>query len=132
LLALAAAVALLGGSARADALDPIVVIAALLALLAGVVANLPVATDPIEVGIDHAGALTLRRGNTADRGPEPESRCVFATPWLITIKRGTMLVPIWPDAVPGNTYRRLWVHIRWSSGRQPAGLPSGGAPGRPE
>lgn len=124
------AVALLA-AAFGEAVDPVPAIAALLALLAGGLAARSTAAGTMEVGVDRFGALTVRRGTPDDNAVEQELRCVFAAPWLITLKRGTMLIPIWPDSVPGNTYRRLWVHIRWGSGR-PAGLPAGSAPGQPE
>ncbi len=55
-------------------------------------------------------------------------QCVFAAPWLITLKSGTMWVRIWPDSVPGNLFRRFWVHVRWSPGRQPADRTGATAP----
>jgi hypothetical protein len=112
-------------------LDPFLGIAALLALLGGAMAlrSAP-AGAPIEVGIDRWGALAVRRA--FDTASEPGVQCVFAAPWLITLKHGTMLIPIWPDSIPGNTYRRLWVHIRWGSGRRPVKRSAAIAPGQPE
>ena len=134
-LALATSAALVFAAARGEAFDPFLGLAALLALVAGVAAARSSPADPIEVGVDRSGALTVRRVTAIDNTPEYGLRCVFAAPWLITLKCGTMLLPIWPDSVPGNTYRRLWVHIRWGSGRQPADR-AGIAPGptgmRPE
>jgi hypothetical protein len=129
---LAAAAALLAAVAGGEALDPWPAGAALLALLAGVFAARSTATDPIEVGVDRSGALTVRGAADGISGPEHGVQCVFAAPWLITLKRDTMLIPIWPDSVPVNTYRRLWVHVRWGAGRQPADLPARIAPGQPE
>ena len=128
----ATSAALLLAAARQEPFEPFLGIAALLALLAGGLASRRASTGPIEVGVDRSGALTARRGTAPDGAPEPGLRCVFAAPWLITLKRGTMCISIWPDSVPGNTYRRLWVHIRWSSGRQPGDLPAGTVPGQPE
>jgi hypothetical protein len=125
------AAALLLATVRSDPFDPFPAIAAALAFLAGAWAGRADSPEPLEVGVDRVGSLTVRR--TGDLGSVPvHLRCVFAAPWLITLKRGTMWIPIWPDSVPGNTYRRLWVHVRWSSGRQPADLPAGGAPGQRE
>ena len=124
-------VALLLAAVRADPFDPYPAIAAVLAFLAGAWAGRANSPGLLEVGVDQDGSLTVRR--PADLGSAPEHlRCVFAAPWLITLKRGTMWIPIWPDSVPANTYRRLWVHVRWSSGRERADLPAGTAPGLPE
>jgi hypothetical protein len=130
-LALAAGVALLLAAAREEAFDPVLALAALLALLGGAFAIRSAPAELFEVGVDRVGALTVRQGTAVDDWPEQGLQCVFAAPWLITLRRGTMLIPIWPDSVPGNAYRRLWVHIRWGSGRQPADLPAGSAPGQP-
>lgn len=69
----------------------------------------------VEVGIDADGRLTARQRREGDVAGT--ASCVFAAPWLITAKRGTMWIPIWPDSVPANTFRRLWIHIRWSAAR---------------
>jgi hypothetical protein len=129
---LATAAALLGAAVGGEALDPLPASAALLALLAGVFAARSTPTGPIEVGVDRSGALTVRGATGCIDAPEHRLKCVFAAPWLITVKRGTMLIPIWPDSVPGNAYRRLWVHVRWGAGRQPADRPARIAPGQPE
>lgn len=123
--------ALLLAAVRSDPFDPFPAIAAVLAFLAGAWAGRAISPEPLEVGVDRAGSLTVRR--PADLGSLQEHmQCVFAAPWLITLKRGTMWIPIWPDSVPRKTYRRLWVHVRWSSGRQRADLPAATAPGQPE
>jgi hypothetical protein len=130
-LGLATSSALLVAASRSEPLDPFLGVAALLALLGSVLAGRAAPTgSPIEVAIDQSGVLAVRR--VVDTGSEPGVQCVFHAPWLITLKRGTMLIPIWPDAVPGNTYRRLWVHVRWGAGQQPANLPARIAPGKPE
>ena len=132
LLALAASAALLAAAAGVEPFDPFLAITALLTLLMGALAARSSPTDPIEVGVDRSGALTIRRGAAPDNRPEHGLQCVFAAPWLITLKCGTMLIPIWPDSIPGNTYRRLWVHIRWGSVRRLADLPAAIAPGEPQ
>ena len=132
LLAVATSALLLVGAVRADPFDDLVAAAAFLALLAGAVAGRSRPCTPLEVGVDRSGALTVRRADEAANLTEHGLQCVFAAPWLITLKGGTIWIPIWPDSVPGNTYRRLWVHIRWGSGRHPADLPAGIAPGQPE
>jgi hypothetical protein len=121
--------ALLSAAVRSDPFDPLPALAAVLALLAGLWAGRAASPESLEVGVDRAGSLTVCR--TADSGSVPERlQCVFAAPWLITLKRGTIWIPIWPDSVPAGTWRRLWVHLRWSSGRPPADLPAGSAPGQ--
>ena len=129
-LVFSASAALLAAAARAEPFDPVLALGALLGFLAGALAGRSSTGAPVEVGVDHSGALTVRRATVLDNGPEHRLQCIFAAPWLITLKSGTMWVPIWPDSVPGNTYRRLWVHIRWSSGRKPD--LSTGMPGQPE
>ncbi|MGB2818975.1 MAG: hypothetical protein WBC37_17320 [Burkholderiaceae bacterium] len=131
-LAVATSATLLVAAARDEAFDAFLVAVAVLALLAGAVAGRSRPPARLEVGVDRSGALAVRRADDAESVPEHGLQCVFAAPWLITLRRGTILIPIWPDSVPGNTYRRLWVHIRWGSGRQPADLPAGIAPGQPE
>jgi hypothetical protein len=131
-LAVATSVTLAVAAARADAFDAFLTAAAALALLAGAVAGRPRPPAPLEVGVDRSGALAVRRADDAESVPEHGLQCVFAAPWLITLRRGTIWIPIWPDSVPGNSYRRLWVHIRWRSGRPPADLPAGIAPDQTE
>ena len=130
-LAVAASAAMPAAAAGVEPVHPFLAITALLALLASALAARSSPTGPIEVGVDRSGALTIRRGAAFDNRLEQGLQCVFAAPWLITLKCGTMLIPIWPDSVPENTYRRLWVHIRWGSGRRPADLSARIAPGEP-
>ncbi|MGZ8253861.1 MAG: hypothetical protein ACXWVT_03345, partial [Burkholderiaceae bacterium] len=115
-LAFATSAALIVATARSQPFEPLLAITALLTVLAGAFAARPTPPNSIEVGVDRFGALAVRRAASLDNVPEHGLHCVFAAPWLITLKCGTMLIPIWPDSVPGNTYRRLWVHIRWGSG----------------
>jgi hypothetical protein len=129
---LATAAGLLAAAAGEEALDPLPAGAALLALLAGIFAARSTPAEPIEVGVDRLGALTVRGVTGCIDAPEHGVQCVFAAPWLITLKCGTMLIAIWPDSVPGNAFRRLWVHVRWGAGRQPADRPARIAPGQPE
>lgn len=130
-LALAAGAALMVAAHRVDPVDPFLGCAALLSILVGLIVR-PSVRRAIEVGVDRHGRVTARPAGKSRETLEQELQCVYAAPWLITLKRGTMWIPIWPDSVPGNTFRRLWVHIRWSSGRQPADLPAATAPGQPE
>ena len=131
MLGAAAAASLLIAASGAQPADPMLLPAAALAAAGAFFAGRRRAAPDIEVGVDARGRLRARDG----RAPEPVDRglqCVFAAPWLITLRSGTMWVPIWPEAVPGNTFRRLWVHIRWSSGRHPADVPPATVPGQPK
>jgi hypothetical protein len=94
---------------------------AALALLAGVAgmaawaATRGRAGGPFEVGVSSLGEIKLRECDPeVSAVPAAASvRVAFASPWLISLRRGTMLIPIWPDSLPQSTYRQLWVHLRW-------------------
>jgi hypothetical protein len=75
-------------------------------------------TDSIEIAVDDDGAVCFRNAEKTrfDGDPKLVLECAFAAPWLITLRHGTMLLPVWPDSVPENVFRRLWVHLRWSRG----------------
>ena len=128
-LAFITAITLLASALLADPVDPLGAIAAAVVALMGVRARQAASRRPIEVGVDQAGRPSAR---WADGSGEPLEglQCIFAAPWLITFRQGTRCISIWPDSVPGNAFRRLWVHIRWNSGRPPE--PSGVASGQPE
>ena len=68
-----------------------------------------------EVGISSLGEIKLRERSPAlsEDSDSAVVRVAFAAPWLISLRRGTMLVAIWPDSLPQSTYRQLWVHLRW-------------------
>ena len=68
------------------------------------------AVGPAEIGVDDEGTVVLRGPETNAVGP---LHCRFAAPWLITLRHGSMLIPVWPDSLPEAAYRRLWVHLRW-------------------
>jgi hypothetical protein len=115
-LAVATAATVLITALRSEPFD--VALAALALLLAVAAAWVWRArrAPSMDVAIDADGRLLVRSSTGVDVGPSL-ARCRFAAPWLISIRSGTMWVPIWPDSVPPSTFRRLWVHIRWSSGR---------------
>lgn len=113
------AVVLVGAAFRAGSIEPAAALAALLAAIGGWLAGRPAREAPIDIGIDDSGCIAARRLTAMDETTE-HLRCVFAAPWLITLKSGTMRVRLWPDSVPGNIFRCLWVHIRWNPDRQPA------------
>jgi hypothetical protein len=118
-LGCAASVALVGAAFRAGSIEPLAALAALLAATGGWMAGRPVKEAPIDIGIDDTGCIAARRLTTTDETTE-HLRCVFAAPWLITLESNTLRVRLWPDSVPGNIFRCLWVHIRWNPDRQPA------------
>ena len=69
----------------------------------------------------------LREHDASDSSEAVAVEMTFASPWLISLRRGTMLVAIWPDSLPPSAYRQLWVHLRWGRampsddrGRQPS------------
>jgi hypothetical protein len=61
-------------------------------------------------------------GRTADSAPERRLQCLFASTWLITLRVGTEAIPVWPDSLPSDSYRRLWVHLRWTRAESPAAV----------
>jgi hypothetical protein len=122
------ATALFGAAIRDGSIDPLVVVSALLAAAGGLLAARPAPREPIEIGVDDAGCIVLRRVIGTGDAAEQRLRCVFAAPWLITLKSGTMWVRIWPDSLPGNLFRRFWVHLRWNPGRQPTDRTGASAP----
>ena len=79
----------------------------------------------LEVGVSMRGEIRLRTWAAvplrASSEPHAESLAAefspvdisFAAPWLISLRSGTMLVPIWPDCLPPTVYRQLWVHLHW-------------------
>ncbi len=122
--ALATAVVLLIAAARSD---PFAVHLAALALLSTGVGVLMARTPvgrAIEIGVDARGRVTARRTAHPEEHAEDPVRCVFASPWLITLRRDAMWIPIWPDSVPSETFRRIWVHVRWTPDRTKADYPA--------
>lgn len=132
LLAWVTAAALSAAALRADPVEPATVLAALVAAVAGVMAARSRRPLAIEIGVDRSGCVVVRPQAGCALSPVDPVQCIFAAPWLITLRRGTMWVAIWPDSVSGSTFRRVWAHVRWRSGRQPAGLPAGAGPGQPK
>ncbi len=70
---------------------------------------------PFEIGVSSLGEIKLRERDPpdADASMAVPTRVAFASTWLISLRRGTMLVAIWPDSLPQSTFRQLWVHLRW-------------------
>lgn len=123
-----AATVLFGAAIRDGSTEAVPALAALLAAVGGWLAGRLDPREPIEIGVDDSGCIAVRRAVDAGDSPEQRLQCVFAAPWLITLKSGTMWVRIWPDSVSGNLFRRFWVHVRWNPGRQPADRTGASAP----
>ncbi len=119
-IAIASALALF---AAATASSPFNLGLAVLATVVGVVGWVVVrerAAGSFEIGVSAIGTVELREcaptGGAAVSGmPLSVS---FAAPWLISLRRGTMLIPIWPDCLPPSVFRQLWVHVRWGRAGQ--------------
>jgi len=65
----------------------------------------------IELAIDPSGAVRLRAAGSGDDAP---AHAAFAAPWLITLHSGAIWVPIWPDSVPNEAFRRLSACVHWA------------------
>lgn len=74
-----------------------------------------------EVSVASDGAVQARPLNGRGDALEAAARCVFVAPWLITLKSGAMLVPVWPDALSPDAFRRLHACARWAGTGGPAG-----------
>ena len=103
-------------AAAAFASDPFNPVPGLLSVAGGVsawVLGRKRSNKQYEVGVSSTGQVMLRERDAADPDPAENVQPAFASPWLISLRRGTMLVAIWPDSLPQSTYRRLWVYLRW-------------------
>jgi hypothetical protein len=132
ILAWVTAAALCGAALRTDPVEPATVLAAFLVAAAAVTAARSRRPPAIEIGVDRSGCIVVRpQAGSAESAGSPV-QCIFAAPWLITLRRGTMWVAIWPDSFPEGAFRRFWVHVRWRAGRPPAGVPVEAGPGQPK
>jgi hypothetical protein len=122
------AAVLSGAAIRDGSIDPVPAVSALLAAAGGLLAGHPAPREPLEIGVHDSGCIAVRRVVGSADSSEQRLQCVFAARWLITLKSGTMWFCIWPDSVPGNLFRRFWVHVRWNLGRQPADRTGATAP----
>jgi hypothetical protein len=114
-LAAAAALALVVASFRAG-FDIVPLLLALVALVVAWRAG-RLQGNAFEIGVADDGAVVVRTvASGASAATARPVHCPFAAPWLITLRHGTMLIPVWPDALPEPMYRRLWVHLRWARG----------------
>jgi hypothetical protein len=102
--------------AAAFAADPFNPVPALLSVAGGLISWVLVkrrSNQQFEVGVSSTGQMKLRERDATDPVPAENVQPAFASPWLISLRRGTMLVAIWPDSLPQSTYRQLWVYLRW-------------------
>jgi len=125
----ATALALLGA---ALASRPFGVFPALLAAIAAVFtwASTRERSAPFEIGVTDGGEIRLRQVSSSGRSSASAAggqvadgqstevqatdvQAAFASPWLISLRNGTMLIPIWPDSLPANVFRHIRVHLLW-------------------
>ena len=112
-IALTSCAALFAAALFSDPFNPI---AALLGSAGGLGAWLmirPRSSQQIEIGVSSQGQVLLRDRDASGSSESVSVQMAFASPWLISLRRGTMLVAIWPDSLPQSIYRQLWVHLRW-------------------
>jgi hypothetical protein len=111
-----AAIALVAAAFKVS-LDVPLLLLALGAALCGWLTGRRRSVGAIEIGVDDDGAVRFREEDGRSEGNQERLlECVFAAPWLITLRHGTMLLPVWPDSLSEAVFRRLWVHLRWSRG----------------
>lgn len=75
-----------------------------------------------ELAIDTAGVILYRPPTGGDEAPVA-ARGVFVDQWLITLRVGAMWVPVWPDALPADAFRRLQACVRWPAATAPPDSP---------
>jgi hypothetical protein len=112
-IALASCAALFAAAFFSDPFNPIPALLACAGGLGAWVAMRPRTSRHVEIAVSSLGKVMLRDRDASDSSDSISVRVAFASPWLISLRRGTMLVTIWPDSLPQSTYRQLWVHLRW-------------------
>ena len=117
-IALASLVALLLAAVSSAPFDPALALLAAIAGFAAWASTRGRICASLEIGVSSLGEIGVRERDPAPSDvsptlPAPPVHIAFASTWLISLRRGTMLIPIWPDSLPQSTYRRLWVHLRW-------------------
>jgi hypothetical protein len=118
-VAAGAAAALAGAAAFGDPRSPgVLAVAAAAAMLAVAVAARRPRGRAREVAVDPDGTVRLRLAGGAESLP---AVCRYAAPGLITLRAGATSVPIWPDSVPREAFRRLSACVRWARAADSAG-----------
>jgi hypothetical protein len=114
-IAFVSSTALLAAAVASAPFNAVLALLAAVAALAAWAATRGRVGGGFEVGVSSLGEIKLRECDPAlsDVSEATTVRVAFASPWLISLRRGTMLIPIWPDSLPQSTYRQLWVHLRW-------------------
>ena len=112
-IALASCATLFAAAFLSDPFDPIAALLGGVGCLSAWLAMRPRKPRRIEVGVSSLGQVMLREGDDWEIGKSATVEMPFASAWLISLRRGTMLVAIWPDSLPPSAYRQLWVHLRW-------------------
>lgn len=80
----------------------------------------------LEIAIDDEGYVRVRSIGEPAAPAERALRAVFGAPWLISLSDGTILYTVWPDSLPADAFRRLWVCVRWARATRNT---TAGAPG---
>lgn len=114
-IAIASALALFGAAVASSPFNLGLAILAGVVVVVGWAAARERSAGSFEIGVSAAGTVELRAcalTGSAAVSAQP-LRVSFAAPWLISLRRGTMLIPIWPDCLPPSIFRQLWVHLRW-------------------
>ncbi len=117
-IALASFLALLIAAVSSAPFAPALALLAAVAAIAAWASTRARIAAPLEIGVSSVGEIRVRERDSAPStvapaSPAPPVHIAFASTWLISLRRGTMLIPIWPDSLPQSTYRQLWVHLRW-------------------
>jgi hypothetical protein len=112
-IALTSCVTLFAAAAYSDPFNPVPAVLGCAAALGAWLALRVRNTRQVDIGVSSEGQVMLREHDATESSESVSVQMAFASPWLISLRRGTMLVAIWPDSLPQSTFRRLWVHLRW-------------------
>ena len=74
-----------------------------------------------EISISDDGSFMMRGTAPGQNELTVSARCVFVARWLITMRCGAILVPVWPDSLPQEAYRRLHACALWVGAEKRAG-----------
>lgn len=87
--------------------------------LAAVIPAVRLRAPSVEVAVAADGSIRLRPTAGPAGDAVQVARCAFVAPWLITLRCGTMWVPVWPDSAPADAFRRLHACARWVGSPNP-------------
>jgi len=78
------------------------------------VRSVPRSEPGLEIAI---GRMARYRCGAAAVAPMSRRRrhTAYVAPWLITLRCGGVVLPIWPDSLPAPAFRRLHACTRWDS-----------------